>query len=267
MRGWGGLYRTSVGLGARYLLRHGYLREAVIRVVVPLDPSRYLELPETMRELAARPGERILDLASPKLLAVALARAGSEVVSVDQLESEIESWRKLTAGEPRLRLEVGDGRALPFEDASFDGAYSVSVLEHIPQPGDEEALRELARVTRPGRLVVVTLPYAGEYREDWRDAPVYADQGGASERHFFQRWYDDARIERLAAAAPALELVSSAASRLQPNLNAAYTRTFPLLVPLGPFFGLLARRREGPGGDVVRLTFRRRETAAGTVRA
>ena len=142
MRGWGRLYRTSVGLGARYLLRHGYLREAVIRVVVPLDPSRYLELPETMRELAARPGERVLDLASPKLLAVALARSGAEVVSVDQLESEIESWRKLTAGEPRLRLEVGDGRALTFEDASFDGAYSVSVLEHIPEPGDEDALRE-----------------------------------------------------------------------------------------------------------------------------
>ena len=32
VRGWLGLYRTSVGLGLRYLLRHGYLREAVIRV-------------------------------------------------------------------------------------------------------------------------------------------------------------------------------------------------------------------------------------------
>lgn len=265
MRGWGRLYRTSVGLGARYLLRHGYLREAVIRVMVPLDPSRYLELPETMRELAARPGERVLDLASPKLLAVALARSGAEVVSVDQLESEIESWRKLTAGEPRLRLEVGDGRGLTFGDASFDGAYSVSVLEHIPEPGDEDALRELARVTKPGRLVVVTLPYAAEYREDWRDAPVYADQGEAGAGHFFQRWYDDARVERLAAAVPALELVSSCVSRLQPNLNEAYTRTFPLLVPLGPLFGLLARRREGAGGDVARLTFRKRAEEAATV--
>jgi len=257
MRDWWPLYRTSVELGARHLLDHGYLREAVIRVVVPLDPSRYLELPETQRELALRPGERVLDLASPKLLAVVLARAGAEVVSVDQLEAEIDAWRKLTAGEPRLELTVGDGRALRFEDASFDAAYSVSVLEHIPEPGDEEALRELARVMRPGGRVVVTLPHARAYREDWRDAPVYADQGGAGGRHFFQRWYDAARVERLVAAAPGLELVSSQASRLEPNLNDVYTRTFPLLVPLGPLFGVLARRVDGPGGDVIRLTFRR----------
>jgi SAM-dependent methyltransferase len=256
MRGWGRLYRTSVGLGLRYLVRHGYLREAVIRVLVPLDPSRYLELPETLHELAVRPGERVLDLASPKLLAVVLARSGAEVVSVDQLEPEIDAWRKLTAGESRLTFQVADGRALPFEDASFDHAYSVSVLEHIPEPGDEAALRELARVTKPGGRVVATLPFAQEYREDWRDAPVYAEQV-AGERHFFQRWYDRPRLERFAAAAPGLALVSSSTSRLQPNLNALYTRTFPLLVPLGPAFGLLARRREGPDGDVVRLTFRR----------
>jgi len=245
-----------VGLGLRYLVRHGYLREAVIRVVVPLDPSRYLELPETMRELAAQPGERVLDLASPKLLAVVLARERVEVVSVDQLESEVESWRKLTAGRPGPAFQVADGRALPYEDASFDHVYSVSVLEHIPEPGDEQALGELARVTKPGGRVVVTLPHAAEYREDWRDAPVYAEQA-AGERHFFQRWYDAGRVERLAASVPRLELVSSSVSRLQPNLNALYTRTFPLLVPLGPFFGLLARRRGGPGGDVIRLTFRR----------
>jgi SAM-dependent methyltransferase len=257
VRDWWPLYRTSVELGARHLLNHGYLREAVIRIVIPLDPSRYLELPETRRELGLRPGERVLDLASPKLLAVVLARAGADVVSVDQLESEIDAWRKLTPGEPRLALEVGDGRALRFEDTSFDAAYSVSVLEHIPEPGDEEALRELTRVTRPGGRVVLTLPYARTYREDWRDAPVYADQGGQVDRHFFQRWYDDARVERLVAAAPGLELASSQISRLEPNLNDLYTRTFPWLVPLGPLFGLLARRVDGPGGDVIRLTFRR----------
>src|SRR5438105_13712038 len=102
MRGWLRFWRTSVGLGLRYLGRHGYLREAVIRVVVPLDPSRYLELPWVRRALGIRPGERVLDLASPKLLAVVLARDGAEVVSVDRLEPEIEAWRKLA---PEVRFE------------------------------------------------------------------------------------------------------------------------------------------------------------------
>src|SRR5439155_9591923 len=132
-----------------------------------------------------------LDLASPKLLAVALARAGVEIVSVDQFASEIETWKRL-AREPRLRFEVADGRALPFADGSFDHAYSISVLEHIPGEGAAAALRELARVVRPGGRIAVTLPYAEEAWEEWRDEPVYGegDGGGAC----FQLWYDAARI-------------------------------------------------------------------------
>lgn len=258
MRGWLSLYRTSVALGLRHLVRRGYLREAVIRVVVPLDPSRYLELPWALRALAARPGERVLDLASPKLLAVALARRGAVVVSVDELEREVEAWRRLTEGLPGLELRVADGRALPFVDAEFDHACSLSVLEHISGAGDEGALRELARVVRPGGRVVVTLPYAEPGREEWRDAPVYADHGDVFGRYFFQRRYDAEGIERLVAAAPALELRSREVVRMQPNWNEAYVRWFPWLVPLGPFYGLLAREVAGPGGDVVRLLFTRR---------
>lgn len=47
----------------------------------------------------------------------------------------------------------GDARALPYPDASFDAAYLVAVLGEIPdQPA---ALRELARVLRPGGRLVV----------------------------------------------------------------------------------------------------------------
>ena len=253
MRGWLRLYALSVRLGLGYLARHGYLREAVIRVAIPLEPSRYLELPWARRVLAARAGERVLDLASPKLLAVALARAGLEVVSVDQFAAEIETWRRLA---PDVRFEVADGRTLSFADASFDHAYTASVLEHIPGAGAAEALRELARIVRPGGRVAVTLPYAEEASEEWRDEPVYGEGEGG--RTFFQLWYDAARVEQLAAAAPELELVSRDVVRMQPNWNRAYVRTFPWLLPLGPVFGLLARERSGAGGDVVRLLFVRR---------
>ena len=254
-RGWLPLYRTSVGLGLRYVLRHGYMREAVIRVVVPLDPSRYVELPDTMRELGARPGERVLDLASPKLLAVVLARRGVQVTSVDEHEPEIERWRKLTPREPNLHLGVADGRRLPYADGSFDHAYSVSVLEHIPDGGDVEALNELARVLRPGGRVVVTLPHALRAWDEYLDRPLYADHGPSpGGRYFFQRWYDSRRVDALVAAVPSLRLESRRVARLRPNLNAAYNRLFPWLVPLGPLFGVLARERDDPAGDVVRLT-------------
>jgi SAM-dependent methyltransferase len=257
VHGWGGLWAESVRLGLRHLARHGYRREAVVRVVVPLDPSRYLELPWAIEHLGARRGDRVLDLASPKLLAVALARRGVDVTSVDQLEREIENWQALAGAVPGLDLVVADGRSLPFEDESFDHAYSISVLEHIEEPGDAEALAELARVVRPGGRVIVTLPHAQAYREDWRDVPVYANQPGGG-RSLFQRWYDPARVDALVAVAAALELVSREVVRMSPNWNDAYVRSFPWLVPLGPFYGLLGREVVAPDGDVVRLAFVKR---------
>ena len=257
VRGWAGLWAESVKLGLRHLARHGYRREAVVRVVVPLDPSRYLELPWAVERLVARPGETVLDLASPKLLAVVLARRGVRVTSVDQLEREIEAWTALAGDVAGLTLQVADGRALPFGDGSFDHACSISVLEHIEEPGDAEALRELARVVQPGGRVLVTLPHAPAARDDWRDAPVYANEPVRA-RSFFQRWYDPGRVDALVAAAPALEIVSREIVRMQPNWNEAYVRAFPWLVPLGPFYGLLGREVAGPGGDVVRLAFVKR---------
>lgn len=261
LRGWGELYRISVGLGLRHLTRHGYSREAVIRIVVPLDPSRYVELPWALDRLGAEPGTSVLDLASPKLLAVALARRGARVTTVDQLESEIEAWRRLTEHEENLELAVGDGRSLPFADASFDTASSIFVLEHVAgEGGDAAAFAELARCTKPGGVIVLTLPYARERWTEYRASAAYVDHGERDDqgRAFFQRWYDDASVERLVGGIEAVELVESSVVGLRPNLNAFYARTFPLLVPLGPVYGLLAGERHGPDGDVVRLVLRRR---------
>jgi SAM-dependent methyltransferase len=46
--------------------------------------------------------------------------------------------------------------ALPFEDGSFDIVFATDVLEHVDD--DAGALRELARVSQPGGLLVATVP-------------------------------------------------------------------------------------------------------------
>lgn len=46
---------------------------------------------------------------------------------------------------------VGSAEALPFEDNSFDVVWSITVLEHIPDP--QKALEEMRRVLKPGGLL------------------------------------------------------------------------------------------------------------------
>lgn len=261
MRGWTEPYRVSVGLGLRQLARRRHLREAVIRVVVPMDPSRYLELPWAIRRLGVRAGDTVIDLASPKLLCIVLARHGARVTSIDQLPEEIDRWASIARDEPNLELRVADGRRLPFDDATFDHATSISVLEHVGgEDGDAAALAELARCVRPGGRIAITLPHAREAWMEYRSASAYVDEGDRDTegRAFFQRWYDDDAIDGLVAAVPAVEVVERDVVKLSPNLNAAYTRTFPLLVPLGPLYGVLARERVAGDGDVARIVLRRR---------
>jgi ubiquinone/menaquinone biosynthesis C-methylase UbiE len=57
------------------------------------------------------------------------------------------------AGLTNVTPRQGDARALPYDDASFDGAYLTTVLGEIPD--QQAALDELARVLRPGGRLVV----------------------------------------------------------------------------------------------------------------
>lgn len=58
---------------------------------------------------------------------------------------------------PRLLLSaVGDVRDLPFADDSFDAIYSMGTIEHFDET--EKAVREMARVLKPGGRAIVGVP-------------------------------------------------------------------------------------------------------------
>ncbi len=103
----------------------------------------------TRAALAPEPGERVLDLAAGTAVStVELGRSGAQVVACDF------SLGMLRQGLGRgVPLVAGDALALPFADAAFD-AVSVSFgLRNVADP--DQALRELARVTRAGGRLVV----------------------------------------------------------------------------------------------------------------
>lgn len=87
---------------------------------------------------------------------LSFARAGARYVGVDGSEEALSLARQRFALEGRRgEFSVADARALPFDDNSFDLAYSHGVLHHIAET--ETALREMRRVLRPTGTALVML--------------------------------------------------------------------------------------------------------------
>ena len=196
-------YFTSIEVGFKSL-RSGYRKEAAARIINPLSYPRYIEFELALNPLLPVDGCRVLDIGSPKLPVLLLARHAQriELHSTDIRDYFIGPTalflERMGKGErlgKDIHLAVQDARHLTYDTGFFDRIFSISVLEHIPDGGDSEAIQEIARVLRPGGSVTITVPYqhAG-YREEFVSGPVY-------ERHeagqtFYQRHYDRQALEQ-----------------------------------------------------------------------
>jgi SAM-dependent methyltransferase len=100
-----------------------------------------------------RPGMALLDVGcGPGTITVDLAArvAPGPTVGIDEAAAAIEAASALGAG-PTVRFALGDVMALDGSDGSFDVVHAHQVLQHLADPVG--ALREMARVCRPGGLV------------------------------------------------------------------------------------------------------------------
>ena len=98
------------------------------------------------------PGRRILDVASGfGQDAILLQEQGAKVVGAEPSERMM-AWARMKSEEATGPLPFwvrGWSDGLPFADDSFDAAFCKGALDHFDRPA--EAIREMARVTRPGR--------------------------------------------------------------------------------------------------------------------
>lgn len=122
-------------------------------------PHPLITRPRLREALAPAPGQRVLEV-GPGTGYYALHAArwiGPEGhLDVFDLQLEMLDHTLLQAEQREIRNIVamqGDARELPYETDTFDAAYLVTVLGEIPD--QEAALRELARVVKPGGRVVV----------------------------------------------------------------------------------------------------------------
>ena len=90
----------------------------------------------------------------PRSLAAYIAPGGRlDIFDLQQEMLEHTMRRVRGRGLRNVTATQGDARTLPYSDASFDAAFLVAVFGEIPD--QDAALRELARVLRPGGRVVV----------------------------------------------------------------------------------------------------------------
>jgi len=105
-----------------------------------------------IRQFVALKGARILDAGcGVGMYIAAFQREGATAYGV-----EIESERACEALNVSPRISVGSVEALPLEDDSFDLVFSHEVLEHVAD--DSQAIREAARVLRPGGQIILFAP-------------------------------------------------------------------------------------------------------------
>lgn len=125
---------------ALYLIRDAVRRRRLVRAA-----------------LGAAPGERILDAGCGPgfYCAELLDEVGppGAVVGVDGSPPMLELAARRCAGHDNVEFHEADVVSLPVEEASFDGAICVQVLEYLADPA--AALAELWRALRPGGRAVL----------------------------------------------------------------------------------------------------------------
>jgi 2-polyprenyl-6-hydroxyphenyl methylase/3-demethylubiquinone-9 3-methyltransferase len=121
-------------------------------------------------------GNPVLDLGcSQGVASILLGREGREVVGVDREAKAVQAARERLALESqavrgRVRFEIAEGGAMPFEDSTFHSVVLGEVLEHQVSP--RALLRAADRVLQAGGTAVITVPY-GLFRYHDHKTSIY----------------------------------------------------------------------------------------------
>ena len=149
------------------------LRDYLDAVAADEAVARWKELSFDLME--PRPGAVLVDIGcgpgdDARALAARVA-PGGRVIGIDASRSMIaEARSRSPTGD--VEFVVADAAALPLGDAEADGCRCERVLQHLDDPA--AAVAEMARIVRPGGVVLAAEPDWGTVVVDGGDAQVSA---------------------------------------------------------------------------------------------
>jgi SAM-dependent methyltransferase len=175
--------------------------------------------------LNPRRGERVLDLATGTGWTSRLvARRGAVVTGADIASDLLEAARGYAAAEGlAIDYQIGDAENLPFADGTFDAVISTCGIMFATRP--EAAVRELARVVRPGgRIAITTWLSDGNLFKMFQVMKRYmpAPANGATPPPSPFEWGNADRIRDLLGPAFELKLERGVSYYREPSAEAAW---------------------------------------------
>lgn len=145
--------------------------------------------------LGMRPGDRVLDIGcGAGRHSYEVLRRGGHAVALDLSDTDLKDVRSMfhamreqghAPSGSRGEVVGADALELPFDDDTFDRVIASEVLEHIDD--DVLAMTEIARVTKAGGAVAVTVPRAGQEIVCWALSREYHETPGGHLRIYRQR--------------------------------------------------------------------------------
>ena len=108
---------------------------------------------KVLRHLPTAPGLELLDVAIGDGAYLEWLPADWKIAGVDISRSQLDQCRRRAAGRD-VWLGQCEAEHLPFDDQRFDAVLSIGAFNYFSDP--EGALREMARVARPGAPIVVS---------------------------------------------------------------------------------------------------------------
>ena len=140
---------------------------------------------------------------------------GMRLTGVDLSAPYLEEARRLIGRTARVKLLEAAAETLPFDDASLDLVVSSFLLHELPRKIRAEALAEMARVVKPGGLVVIVESIQKGDQPTWDGLldlfpyyfhePYYAEYANGS----IDAWCDAAGLKPVASERAFLARVSA----------------------------------------------------------
>jgi len=182
-------------ISVKFLLK-GQYRTFIELFCNPVSIVRYFEFPFVLNSIKWPLVNDCLDISSPRLFFLYLLSRYShikfDILNPDINDLEITSNYIHTLNlDKRVKLILNDATNIACDKNLFDVATSISVLEHIPDNNDSQALIQMRSVLKKGGKLIITVPCSSSYMEEWRDEDTYGlGNTPMNNKYFFQRFYD-----------------------------------------------------------------------------